>query len=70
MTIVKTAATVSHDGDSTADFVGQEIDYTILVTNTGNVDLTGVTVVDALTGHTLQSNGTLAAGSSETLTDK
>ncbi|MDE2475570.1 MAG: hypothetical protein KGO48_11025, partial [Alphaproteobacteria bacterium] len=72
VSVVKTAATLAGDpaDGSVADHVGQEIDYTILVTNTGNEDLTGVTVVDSLTGHTLQSAGTLAAGTSETLTDK
>src|SRR5438094_5158968 len=47
---------------------GQVITYSIVVSNTGNEDLTGVTVVDSLTGHTLNV-GNLAVGSSTTVTD-
>ena len=38
------------DGDALADAVGDVLNYTVAVTNTGNVTLTGVTVVDPLTG--------------------
>src|SRR5207247_1440692 len=50
------------------DHAGQVITYSIVVSNTGNEDLTGVTVVDSLTGHTLNV-GNLAVGSSTTVTD-
>ena len=39
--------------------------YTVTVTNTGNVTLTGVTVVDPLTGQNI-SGVTLAPGASQT----
>jgi hypothetical protein len=38
------------DGDALADAVGDVLNYTVTVTNTGNVTLTGVTVVDPLMG--------------------
>ena len=40
------------DGNTLADAVGDVLNYTVTVTNTGNVTLTGVTVVDPLTGQT------------------
>ncbi|MEP2129959.1 MAG: gliding motility-associated C-terminal domain-containing protein, partial [Algoriphagus sp.] len=46
---------------------GDVIPYTIVVTNTGNVTLTNVTVTDPLTGFT-QNVGTLAPGESATVT--
>ncbi|MEP2486059.1 MAG: hypothetical protein ABJH64_13800, partial [Algoriphagus sp.] len=45
---------------------GDVIPYTIVVTNTGNVTLTNVTVTDPLTGFT-QNVGTLAPGESATV---
>ena len=41
------------DGDALADAVGDVLNYTVTVTNTGNVTLTGVTVVDPLTGQSI-----------------
>src|SRR5262249_43931197 len=63
LTISKAVATTaSGAGDgSTADHVGQEIDYTVVVTNTGNIDLTGVTVTDGFVALSSQSS-TLAVG--------
>ena len=56
------------DGDSLGDFVGDIANYTIVVTNTGNVTLTDVVVTDPLTGNTYNV-GTLAPGGSSTLTE-
>src|SRR5262249_5499851 len=53
------------DGDALADAVGDKLNYTVTVTNTGNVTLTGVTVVDPLTGQNI-SGVTLAPGASQT----
>src|SRR6185503_1150221 len=47
------------DGDAAADAVGDVLNYTVTVTNAGNVTLTGVTVVDPLTGQNI-SGVTLA----------
>ena len=44
--------------------VGDVLHYTVQVTNTGNVTLTGVTVVDPLTGQNI-SGVTLAPGASQ-----
>ena len=52
------------DGDALADAVGDVLNYTVTVTNTGNVTLTGVTVVDPLTGQNI-SGVTLAPGASQ-----
>ena len=53
------------DGDALADAVGDVLNYTVTVTNTGNVTLTGVTVVDPLTGQNI-SGVTLAPGANQT----
>jgi uncharacterized repeat protein (TIGR01451 family) len=53
------------DGDALADAVGDVLNYTVTVSNTGNVTLTGVTVVDPLTGQNI-SSVTLAPGASQT----
>ncbi len=50
MSIDKIVVGVDSTGNGMADAVGDVIDYNIVVTNTGNVTLTGVTVVDPLTG--------------------
>jgi uncharacterized repeat protein (TIGR01451 family)/gliding motility-associated-like protein len=52
------------DNEAEISEQGQEIDYTITVTNTGNVTLTNVTVVDTKTG-TVVNVGTLAPGESK-----
>ncbi|MFC5191431.1 gliding motility-associated C-terminal domain-containing protein, partial [Algoriphagus aquatilis] len=52
------------DNEADIDEEGEEIDYTITVTNTGNVTLTNVTVVDSKTG-TVVNVGTLAPGESK-----
>ncbi|WP_035456984.1 DUF7507 domain-containing protein, partial [Algoriphagus terrigena] len=59
--VVKTA------NETTYDEVGEVIPYTIVVTNTGNVTLTDVTVDDNLTGYT-NNEGTLEPGESVTIT--
>src|SRR5262245_63812828 len=53
------------DGNALEDAVGDVLNYTLKVTNTGNVTLTGVTVVDPLTGQNI-SGVTLAPGASQT----
>jgi uncharacterized repeat protein (TIGR01451 family) len=53
------------DGDALADAAGDVLNFTVTVTNTGNVTLTGVTVVDPLTGMNI-SGVTLAPGASQT----
>ena len=47
-----------------ADAAGDVLNYRVFVTNTGNITLTGVTVVDPLTGQNL-SGITLAPGTSQ-----
>ncbi len=47
--------------------VGQEVDYTLTVTNTGNVTLTNVTVIDPLTGLDINL-GSLAPSQTESIT--
>ena len=47
-----------------ANSVGDVLNYAVTVTNTGNVTLTGVTVVDPLTGQNI-SGVTLAPGASQ-----
>ncbi|PKB25715.1 putative repeat protein (TIGR01451 family) [Novosphingobium kunmingense] len=51
------------DGDSLGDAVGDVGNYTIRVTNTGNVTLTSVVVTDPLTGN-VYNVGTLQPGQS------
>src|SRR5438874_1145057 len=70
MTIAKTTSTTPTGTDADdigkADHVGQVINYTVVVTNTGNIDLTGVTVK---IGRATCRGGekTLAVNSSEEL---
>uniref|UniRef100_UPI00047C3D2A DUF7507 domain-containing protein n=1 Tax=Algoriphagus mannitolivorans TaxID=226504 RepID=UPI00047C3D2A len=54
------------DNNPTLEKPGDEIPYTIVVTNTGNVTLDNVTVVDTVTG-TVVNVGTLAPGESKTI---
>jgi len=53
------------NGSAQADAVGDMLNYTVTVTNTGNVTLTGVTVTDPLTGQN-DLITTLAPGESRT----
>lgn len=55
------------NGNGAADAAGDVLNYRVFVTNTGNITLTGVTVVDPLTGQNL-SNITLAPGTSQWFT--
>ncbi len=50
-TIVKTATI--HDGGNTVDQVGDVIDYNIVLTNTGNITLTGVNLTDKVENYSL-----------------
>ncbi|SFO79961.1 conserved repeat domain-containing protein/gliding motility-associated C-terminal domain-containing protein, partial [Algoriphagus ornithinivorans] len=54
------------DNDAVITEAGQEIPYTITVTNTGNVTLTNVTVVDTKTGLVVNI-GTLKPGETKTV---
>src|SRR5260370_2950186 len=51
-----------------ADHVGQAINYTVVVTNTGNETLTGVAVTDSQGNILTGGQTTLAGGASETRT--
>jgi gliding motility-associated-like protein/uncharacterized repeat protein (TIGR01451 family) len=62
LTLSKTAAQTSYNA------VGQEIEYTLIVENTGNVTLTNVTVSDPLTGLD-ETIASLAAGASQTFNE-
>src|SRR5437773_451790 len=69
MAIGKIVWTTSADPNDAgqADHVGQVLNYTVTVSNTGNIDLTGVTVSDGFV--TLPGGSSnLAAGHSEVLT--
>jgi uncharacterized repeat protein (TIGR01451 family) len=63
-----TTPTTTGDPANTADHVGQVINYTVVVTNTGNVDLSGVVVTDSQGNILTGGSATLGAGLSETLT--
>ena len=70
--IVKTFATtpsLAGDAPNTVDENGQLITYTLTVTNNGNETLTGVTITDALTGHTFTDVNPLAVGATFVATD-
>src|SRR5260370_21557810 len=70
LTIAKTEtslADTNHDG-LTGD-AGDVISYQVVVSNTGNVILTGLTVTDPQGGGTLTSGATLAIGASDTFTE-
>ncbi|MGC1269079.1 MAG: DUF11 domain-containing protein [Croceibacterium sp.] len=53
------------DGGANGNAAGDVANYTVTVTNTGNVTLTNVTVVDPLTGQNI-TGVTLAPGASQT----
>jgi uncharacterized repeat protein (TIGR01451 family) len=63
-----TTPTIAGDPANTADHAGQVIHYTVVVTNTGNVDLSGVAVTDSQGNILTGGSATLGAGLSETLT--
>ncbi|MFO1171903.1 MAG: autotransporter domain-containing protein [Hyphomicrobiaceae bacterium] len=54
--------------DGTADADGDVVDYTITVTNTGNMTLTGVAVSDPMLGGALAGSATLVPAASATYT--
>lgn len=54
-------------GSSCSAATGQPVDYRIVVTNTGNVDLSNITISDPMLTIT-ESLGSLAAGASRTIT--
>ena len=64
LAIEKTFVKWADDG-ANGDAAGDVAQYTVKVTNTGNVTLTNVTVVDPLTGQNI-SGVTLAPGASQT----
>jgi uncharacterized repeat protein (TIGR01451 family) len=55
------------NGNTLADFAGDELNYSVTVNNVGTVTLTNVVVTDALTGLN-QTLATLAPGASQTYT--
>jgi uncharacterized repeat protein (TIGR01451 family) len=66
LAIDKTFVEVTGGNDNgVADMAGDVLNYTVTVTNTGNVTLTGVTIVDPLTGQNI-FGVTLAPGASQT----
>ncbi len=67
LSLVKSASLNDANGNSLAD-IGEEIDYSFLVTNIGNMTLTGVNVTDPTTGSTSCPVTTLAPGESTTCT--
>ncbi|MTD16653.1 tandem-95 repeat protein [Nakamurella sp. YIM 132087] len=61
LSLVKTASVSDTNADGVVS-VGDTIDYTFAVTNTGQVGVTGVTVVDEMIGTVSCPSGALAAG--------
>src|SRR5579862_4419071 len=75
LTISKSVTTVVHAASDVittplhVDGAGDVIDYTIVVSNTGNVDLTNVVVTDPLTGNAHTDSASLAPGATYSFTD-
>ncbi|QIM17579.1 hypothetical protein G7066_00605 [Leucobacter coleopterorum] len=67
LSIVKTANLVDANGNGLAD-IGEAIDYSFLVSNIGNVTITGVNVADPDAGSVSCPATTLAPGDSTTCT--
>ena len=61
------ALTIAKSADQTTVVAGDDIDYHLTVTNTGNVDLTGVTVTDADAPDCAETTGSLAIGAHTTI---
>jgi uncharacterized repeat protein (TIGR01451 family) len=70
LTIAKTETSLADtNGDGLTGDAGDVISYRVVVKNTGNVILTGLTVTDPQAGGTLTSGATLAIGASDTFTE-
>lgn len=67
LAITKTAALDDDNGNGVAD-EGETIDYSFLVENTGNVDLTGVTVDDPKVTGLDPASADIAVGADQTFT--
>jgi len=58
---------ITKSADQTTVLAGDDIDYHLTVTNTGNVDLTGVTVTDTNAPDCAETTGSLAIGAHTTI---
>ncbi|MCS5492000.1 DUF7507 domain-containing protein, partial [Algoriphagus limi] len=67
LSITKTAVVVDAAGDGVLNEAGEIIGYEIVIINTGNVSLTGVSVVDPLTGINETYASPIAPGTSVTI---
>ena len=62
VTVENPALSVTKEADKDSVKVGDTINYTITVTNTGNVDLTDVKITDTFTGNGTLNTNTLPEG--------
>ncbi|MGO4102820.1 hypothetical protein AB4Y63_02615 [Leifsonia sp. YAF41] len=67
LSLVKTAKLGDTNGNGTAD-AGERVSYSFVVTNTGNVTLSGATVIDPKVVNISPAPVTLAPGESQTFT--